>query len=967
MSLIWQSMADHQWKVCTVVLLPLLALLAATAECRAEASLSIEDVQGMFRDWGPEPTPVAKQSSVFFPPHVIERARVNIERYPELAEVQQKIVQGAQPWMALSDDELWSLIFGTTISRAWMVWSDGFCPACRESVTMYNWVLDPLNYPWKVQCPRCKVRFPTNDFEAFYKSGIDEHGVFDPRLADRSLLYNVEHPDPGDPLHKFGVDDGEGYVEDGNRWRFIGYYLVKGVWKQLILAGINNLAAAYVVTGDAAYAHKAGILIDRLADIHPEYNGSQLYVYEKNTDPRCYISPWHDAAPELRQIALAYDQIFDAIKEDASLVEFLRDKAVCYNLANPKASFADIQRNIEDRMFGDVLQNFEKINSNYPSTELTFVTIHTVLDWPRNREEVLAKLGPVIDTATGVDGLSGEKGTCVYAATSAHMLAPLLGAYQRVDASFLPEMLERHPSLRDTYRFHIDTWIMGLYYPNVGDSGKIGFRNTRYSGLGLSTNPGINPSNFSFLWDLYRATNDHTFVQVIYGANQQRVDGLPYDLFAHDAQAVRDGVASVIEKHGADLDIGSINKQEWCLAIMRTGDKHRGRAFSMAYDAGGRHSHANGMNLDIYAYDYDLMPDFGYPQVQFGGWGSPKARWYTLTAAHNTVTVDGKQQNSAKGRTTLWFDGDGVQACRVSCPELIEGGQQYERTVAMIDIDAEHSYFFDVFRVVGGQRHTFFLHSNFSTLATPGLSPEPTPDLDFGPYAQMRRFTADANPSPSWHADWKIDDTYYRYLPPDADLHLRYTPLSDEPATVGTCEAWVVPGGGFSADNTWIPRIYIERRSDRSPLRSTFIGLLEPYLGSPKVSGARRLALAANGRAVPTSHVAAEVTLADGRRDIIFSSDPESTSPGPVTASETGFTFDGDMAFVRLDAAGNIVEACLVNGLLLRSDRVLLRVREGSEPIQLRFIPGGAVLHRGDPSAIIELRVDGVAVQPTTP
>ena len=61
-----------------------------------------------------------------------------------------------------------------------------------------------------VQCPHCHELFPKNDFEKFYRSGLDAHGVFDTTRADRSLLYNTEHPDPKDPLHAFGVDDGEG-------------------------------------------------------------------------------------------------------------------------------------------------------------------------------------------------------------------------------------------------------------------------------------------------------------------------------------------------------------------------------------------------------------------------------------------------------------------------------------------------------------------------------------------------------------------------------------------------------------------------------------------------------------------------------------------------------------------------------------------------------------------------------------
>ena len=46
------------------------------------------------------------------------------------------------------------------------------------------------------------------------------------------------------------------------------------------------------------------------------------------------------------------------------------------------------------------------------------------------------------------------------------------------------------------------------------------------------------------------------------------------------------------------------------------------------------------MNLGLFAKGLDLMPDFGYPPVQFGGWGSRRAHWYRSTPAHNTVVVD---------------------------------------------------------------------------------------------------------------------------------------------------------------------------------------------------------------------------------------------------------------------------------------------------------------------------------------
>ena len=250
---------------------------------------------------------VKKQGSAFYPADRVEVAWRNIREHAWARTAAATIVERAQPWLDMSDDALWSLMFGHTISRSWMVWSDGQCPACRQAVPMYNWKIDALGERWKVRCPHCNDAFPKNDFERFYVSGLDPRGVFDPKRADRSLLFHAGRPDPADARHRFGVDDGEGYVEGGKRWRFIGAYLIYGQWKQLVVDGIKRLAAAYVVTGNPAYAHKAGILLDRVADLYPTFDfAREGLVYEKR-GAAGYVSTWHDACEETREMVLAYD------------------------------------------------------------------------------------------------------------------------------------------------------------------------------------------------------------------------------------------------------------------------------------------------------------------------------------------------------------------------------------------------------------------------------------------------------------------------------------------------------------------------------------------------------------------------------------------------------------------------------------------------------------------------------------
>lgn len=623
--------------------------------------------------------PNLKSHSVFYPTTQVNRLRKNITQEAWAKQLAEKLTDAARPWLEMSDDTLWSLMFGATLPRAWMVWSDGHCPACKTSVTMYDWKIKALERPWKVQCPHCREQFPKNDFYAFYCSGLDGTGIFDPNRADRSLLFNTEHPDPSDPLHKFGVDDGTGYVQDGKRWRFIGAYLVYGQWKQAVLGGILALAQAYIITGEPLYAHKAGILLDRTADLYPAFDfKAQATVYEIVLCDG-YVSTWHDACEETRQMALAYDMIFEALKKDTELTAFLAAKAQRCGLVNSKTSFLDIQRNIETGILHDALANSHKIYSNYPRRDIAQLVIRAVLNQPR--QQWYPFLDAMLVKATAVDGVTGEKGLAGYSSYTIQGLAGFLAQWERAEPGFLAYCFEAHPALRQTYRFHIDTWCMQQYYPQVGDTGTFAKKVTQYQGMRMlrpnreskysyEDNP-LSPSMYPFLWQLYRLTNDPAYVQVIYQDNDETIDGLPYDLFAEDAPALRRKIADVMAQHGTIPQAASVNKEQWCLAILRSGQDDHVRASWLHYAVGGNHHHQDAMNLGLFAYGLDLMPEFGYPPVQFGGWSSPKALWYTMSAAHNTVVVDGQNHGICQGQTTLWAQGQSCQVVRVSAPGAI--------------------------------------------------------------------------------------------------------------------------------------------------------------------------------------------------------------------------------------------------------------------------------------------------------
>ena len=187
---------------------------------------------------------------------------------------------------------------------------------------------------------------------------------------------------------------------------------------------------------------------------------------------------------------------------------------------------------------------------------------------------------------------------------------------------------------------------------------------------------------------------------------------------------------SIIDSSGAETQIGNVNKQQWHLAILRSGKSTDSRAVWLDYNAGlccdlysgfGGHSHQDCMNristVHAEGASMSLMPDFGYPPVQFGGWYTERAKWYKSTAAHNTVLINNAEQSDGAGHTTLWADGEGFSAIAASAPNVYpKVATKYDRAVTLVDVSPADFYVLDIFRVIGGHEHAKFFLSHFGQI-----------------------------------------------------------------------------------------------------------------------------------------------------------------------------------------------------------------------------------------------------------
>ena len=140
----------------------------------------------------------AKEQSRFVTAQMRANALANAETRQWVRQRQERAIAAAAPWVDRSDDELWAMVPGQELPRTIYTnkgviyqGQEPCCPGCGGEAPAKHgrtwWKFDDAR-PWKVQCRNCAEIFPKNDFEAFYKSALDEQGMFRRKLGDRSLL-----------------------------------------------------------------------------------------------------------------------------------------------------------------------------------------------------------------------------------------------------------------------------------------------------------------------------------------------------------------------------------------------------------------------------------------------------------------------------------------------------------------------------------------------------------------------------------------------------------------------------------------------------------------------------------------------------------------------------------------------------------------------------------------------------------
>jgi len=858
----------------------------------------------------------------------------NAEKYEWVAAQQRNAIAAAESWVKRTDDELWAMVPAQELPRTVYTnkgviyeGQNPYCPGCGEAApAKYGrtwWKFDDSR-PWRIQCKNCSEVYPKNDFGAFYKSALDEHGMFRRKLGDRSLLVNADHPDPQDPLHKLYVDDGYGMLdEDGKRHDVIAYYCQSALWWRIGPA-VDALAQAYSLTNDQRFAHKAAVLLDRIADVYPEMNYLPLheagFQHSQGGSGLGRIEGCIWETRVTQRFARCYDVIFDGIQNDAQLVAFCSKKAKQYQLGD-KSNIEVICRHIEDHLLLEALKSCKdgRISGNTGMTHTCLAVNAIALDRPGVTDEWLDWLFDpdfpghkrwskdpvpwVLVEGLDRDGMGKECGGYGLIWTrSMHELAEILAAYPEYTKH---NLVAEYPKLKQSFFVQSRLNVLDAMMPNTGDSGAVG-----------SWGRQGNAATYMRAHALYR---DPRFANLAWREHKAHKSSLRLDedIYRKDPDALIQEVEKI-----ASTSIPKLSSEHfgrYGQAQLQTEDPSGGRAVFIHYGQGKGHSHHDCLNIGLLARNIAMIPDLGYPEYT-GSWPKRHA-WTANTISHNTLQIgDTRSTYSPGGKIQLFVTEPPLRVIQVDAANAYKGVQTYCRTVAMVDIDDKNSYVLDVFRARGGTNHRLSWHGAAETAQANGLTlvKQATgtfagPDAPFAKldgeragFYRQSGFTylhdverSDDRVAAPYTVDWTIEDKRGR-IQEGSEPHLRLHALTP-------CDE-VALATGDSPRKFLCPRYVIQSRLGEN-MHSQFVNVLEPYDKTPFIKQVRLLNVEHGSDENAVAAVA--VDLADGRTDILITCEQPT-----VVKVEVGIDFDGMLGIVRL-AEGKPKLMRLVGGTLI--------------------------------------------------
>jgi len=516
----------------------------------------------------------------------------------------------------------------------------------------------------------------------------------------------------------------EGFLHPGRRYYFVAayrYFLLgrlfagpyEGDGGSEYQGGtpVVQLALAYAITGDARYAHKCAVMLNRLAELYRTYDGCVEGPSQRQDG---YIGQTFERFL-VQNLILACDLIWDEVGRDAALRDLFAARGNTDYDGDGKVTGADFTYNLQRNLLGYIYEYLHRLMPYFDGDFLMYeMTALAELAKCLGNGDIAAE---ALRSDTGLRVLLGNSwfrdGKFIYDSTGYNVgnaqtplwIAEHMQGFESPPLFPKPVDVYNDPEYRISvlYDFlrHIDC---DGRLPSIGDGGGARTRSLNlappYNGYDERARLRI-PSQQAYYASLLRAAADGNLEAFRNG----RAD---WWLLFHGGPATAEDTSGRAEMPAPQSHLFDDSG----IAILRAGAQPEGREHvCLTFSKGAYgHGHTDKLAINVLRYGYDFSADLGYPTTwtDIKAWG-----WETSTASHCTVMVDESPQvSNVIGKLGFYAAEPPCDVVEASAEGAYPQCSLYRRTVALVrDSEGEPLYTVDLFRVAGGRTRDYLLHS----------------------------------------------------------------------------------------------------------------------------------------------------------------------------------------------------------------------------------------------------------------
>jgi len=800
-----------------------------------------------------------KTKRTFITDEKIRNLHKNLSSFSWAKEKKEDIISNAEYYLSYGIDRILVMLAPQEIPRSYYGNQKYGCPNCgKETLKLKNgcWNTDYIKHPWKVICPNCGMLFPSNDFGKFYESGLDERGVFSYDRADRSLLVNELYPEKGE---NYAVDDGKGWVCDPSdpehsRFAFIPHYNASVNWNhgesdKTSMAGLfalENLAQAYLITDDKKYGYAAAAIYYKFALLYSTMDISNCtwkdgYSYsDGSTNQGRILGAIYDTWL-LNTAVEWYDMLFPCM--DDGLIDYLKASCVRCIGRVPKNG-AELCTAIEENMLLKIYPDYcaYTLNSNPGYPQMLLLKTALILDRSDLFDEYAEYIFKYIDRVRTYQFRYDMESLLISEVDRDGFAGEVAPAYNRGWAFAFMQIAEylrghkydmfQNPKFRKLGAMTANYVCADEYTVSLADSEKCGF-------------PGIFMDSDTQM-RYFLAFGDPNIARTLMKCNP---DGHICKDWFMDCEAVDQKIKACA---GEEV----FHSESRCLpgfglaAIESHPDGKNAESCAVFFGSNCGHGHRDTMNLFLYGFGIDLMPDFGTPSFKTINPLYP--RWEANMISHNTAMIPQTEPFSEeianrpnaffydtihciKGGSLLhYYTDEKVSIIAADAPHLYDA--PFRRTVVTVDLDGQSRYLADLF-LVGGSNQRLSYHAVGVDPSVEGASFIPQgkgtyagADIPYADptyeryYATGFNYLTDVRRSTCpglFTVDWKCEDNWHVW-DRERDVHLKLHMLSDvSEAALCTGQPPQAKQGNPEA----FTYLILENREGEA----NFVNVLEPY------------------------------------------------------------------------------------------------------------------------------------------